>query len=557
MRIFACMAGLLLFCGIGDASGTVISVLPDGSGDAPHIQAALEMAEDGDVIELGDGLFTGEGNFNIDFLGRAVTIRSASGTPGACVMSSPGAYEEERRAFWFHGGEGSDSVLEGIYFTDWHSPTWTPVGGVILIENASPTIRNCDFVDNSVQDAGGAIRSSTGSSPMITDCRFLGNYTVGWESVFGGAVSVASATILRCYFGGNLSGSAGAIAVGGAGDVTIIEDCKFVGNTAHYGSGGAIRVANNYSTSITRCTFYDNWAHDRGAAIFVSTEASISVEQCIVMNCEAAVLPVIYGDVSISCTDIYGNPGGDWVGTLAEHYGQNGNISLDPQFCGQPDGNYYLQSDSPCAPDNNDCGLQMGAFGQGCIDTPVLLAGFDAESEPGAITLRWELGAAAAAPDFRLEARQGESLRELDWRATDPGGFEARDELPADCAGEEISYSLFGRDGDEDWFPLGELSVIAPEQVLATRLLAPFPNPFNPKVTISFTLAEAGKVRVSIFDITGRRVARLADENFESGSHELVWTGRDNAGHVQSSGIYFLSMEASGYSERRRLVLLR
>ncbi len=47
--------------------------------------------------------------------------------------------------------------------------------------------------------------------------------------------------------------------------------------------------------------------------------------------------------------------------------GVNGNIDSDPQFCGLPgSGNYLLQSDSPCAPNNNECGVQMGAHPVGC-----------------------------------------------------------------------------------------------------------------------------------------------------------------------------------------------
>jgi hypothetical protein len=77
-------------------------------------------------------------------------------------------------------------------------------------------------------------------------------------------------------------------------------------------------------------------------------------------------------ELVLSCCDIYGNDGGDWVGCIADQYGVNGNICEDPLFCGDqnPDEPFTLRDDSPCAPAGNpECNL-IGAWGVGC-DTPV------------------------------------------------------------------------------------------------------------------------------------------------------------------------------------------
>jgi len=71
----------------------------------------------------------------------------------------------------------------------------------------------------------------------------------------------------------------------------------------------------------------------------------------------------------LTCCDVYGNAGGDWLGCIGSQYGINGNFSADPLFCGADLGDFTLRSDSPCLPgqhpDSYDCGL-IGAFSEGC-----------------------------------------------------------------------------------------------------------------------------------------------------------------------------------------------
>lgn len=70
--------------------------------------------------------------------------------------------------------------------------------------------------------------------------------------------------------------------------------------------------------------------------------------------------------ISIVCTDIYGNAGGDWVSPIGDLLGQDGNICEDPLFCDPEGGVFTLAEGSPCLPEfNPDCGL-IGAHGLGC-----------------------------------------------------------------------------------------------------------------------------------------------------------------------------------------------
>ena len=82
----------------------------------------------------------------------------------------------------------------------------------------------------------------------------------------------------------------------------------------------------------------------------------------------------VVGNVTATCCDIYGNAGGDWVGTIAGQLGQDGNICEDPLFCDPENGDFTLHCTSPCAPftpPNTECDL-IGAWPIGCGGTPVV-----------------------------------------------------------------------------------------------------------------------------------------------------------------------------------------
>jgi hypothetical protein len=69
------------------------------------------------VIELADGTFTGEGNWEISFAGKAVTVRTQSGYVEAFFIDSERTYGVRYRGFDFHSGEGIGSLLEGVTIT--------------------------------------------------------------------------------------------------------------------------------------------------------------------------------------------------------------------------------------------------------------------------------------------------------------------------------------------------------------------------------------------------------------------------------------------------------
>lgn len=91
----------------------------------------------------------------------------------------------------------------------------------------------------------------------------------------------------------------------------------------------------------------------------------------------------------------------------------------------------------------------------------------------------------------------------------------------------------------------------------AFALRGNWPNPFNPKTSIGFDLPTAGRVRLEVFDSTGRRVALLLDEHLEAGSYHENWRGLDDAGADVASGVYLARVSFGMEAASHRMLLLK
>jgi len=84
-----------------------------------------------------------------------------------------------------------------------------------------------------------------------------------------------------------------------------------------------------------------------------------------------------------------------------------------------------------------------------------------------------------------------------------------------------------------------------------------FPNPFNPSTTIEFSIPTAGRSAVRIFDLKGRRVATLVDENLGAGVYRVRWNGLTDAGGAVASGVYFASVESQKHRDAARIMVVK
>jgi 1,4-alpha-glucan branching enzyme len=89
------------------------------------------------------------------------------------------------------------------------------------------------------------------------------------------------------------------------------------------------------------------------------------------------------------------------------------------------------------------------------------------------------------------------------------------------------------------------------------RLEPNYPNPFNPSTTIRFSISRQVRAAIMVYDVSGRLVRCLLDKVVEPGVHETVWDGKDDAGRVSASGVYFYRLEAGAYSGTRKMILVR
>ncbi len=110
-----------------------------------------------------------------------------------------------------------------------------------------------------------------------------------------------------------------------------------------------------------------------------------------------------------------------------------------------------------------------------------------------------------------------------------------------------------------DWFILPATGVDEEPRNAMTRtaLVGNYPNPFNGSTRILFRLAQAGRVRLEIFDLRGSRVVTLADRFFSGGEHTVTWNGKDARNRQVPSGIYVLRLEGGGKVAFRKLLFLK
>ncbi|HAA75744.1 TPA: hypothetical protein DCE37_11565, partial [Candidatus Latescibacteria bacterium] len=84
-----------------------------------------------------------------------------------------------------------------------------------------------------------------------------------------------------------------------------------------------------------------------------------------------------------------------------------------------------------------------------------------------------------------------------------------------------------------------------------------FPNPFNPETTISYDLADGGRVELAIYNVMGQQVKQLVAEEQSAGRYRVVWDGSDAVGRSVASGVYFYRLNTTQFNAVRKLMLLK
>jgi hypothetical protein len=94
-----------------------------------------------------------------------------------------------------------------------------------------------------------------------------------------------------------------------------------------------------------------------------------------------------------------------------------------------------------------------------------------------------------------------------------------------------------------------------PQRMMALGPVSP--NPFVGGTTVRFSTSGDCRVRLAVYDVSGRLVKTLVDATLDAGSHTVLWDGRNAAGERISRGVYFCRMEAESFMSTEKLVLLK
>jgi hypothetical protein len=352
---------VVMLTGIHSAFASTIHV----PADQPTIQAAIDAAVNGDIVLVSAGTYVE----NINFKGKAITVRSQSG-PSTTIIDG-GA---KNSVVIFASGETRASVLKGFTLTRGNAQS----GGGILV-SSSPTIVGNIIRNNHACSFGGGIAVSF-SSPLIRANWIVANSEASnCSGGGGGGISVvgsASAEIVGNRILNNSFGVGGGIELFYAGTPLLLNNV-IKGNSA-VTQGGGISLVNAtaelliqnliyqnraptgggmYFTGgsagpfLVNNTFADNNGSQLGSALFAFGSATHTVLSNNIFVGTAGTT-AIYCDLggfipTFNSNDSYSPNGTGFGGDCAGESQKDGNLIVDPMFLNEAGGVYQLLPSSP------------------------------------------------------------------------------------------------------------------------------------------------------------------------------------------------------------------
>ena len=373
-------------------------------------------------------------------------------------------------------------------------------------------------IGNDVRQCGRGIEAKDGGLQVIGNAVIGGSYA--GIALFGYRLQdeVRDNVVLRC----------------GEQGIVIVQDdaywtCSLTGNTSALNAGAGFYIAMNEDWGVTpACVVSNNIAFGNAA-------------QGLFWNGP--------GPPTLSCNDWFGNTAGATWGFAPGAT----DLSVDPLFCDLANDDVRLRSDSPLL--GGACG-QIGARGVGCDgSTEVLVALFDAEASDEGVRIRWRLGGDEEPLSVWIERSAGELgpwVRVATERSMD--GAVATDWDRTAEPGRRYWYRLAWTtaDGSTTYSSPIVIDLASPASSLALRVIGP--NPASGPVVIEYVLPRGTAIDLTVHDLLGREVARLASGAQSQGLHVTQWTG--NAGSRRAPpGLYFVRLGSPDGQQSRRILL--
>ena len=328
MKKLITIMSLAVFMTVHAAFGMVINV----PADYGTIQDAIEAAYDGDVVIIAPDIYSGSGNVNLNFKGKAITVQSSdpgnAGIVSGTVIDCGSLFGS--RGFVFFSGETADSTVKGLTITNGNQF----MGGAIYCYNgSSPVIGNCVLTGNKGVFGGAVAFGNNDSRPVLANCVITGNTAM----VGGGGLYFvgSSPTVTNSVIAGNYAPHGGAIYSQNPGD-PVIAGCTIAGNAAS-NTGGGVYCYNASNLDISNSIFWGNTAAF-GSEMFVGYMGATT-------------------SVQISYCDIQGSQDNILIDSGSMLGWGQGNIDVDPWFvqAGYVDdtrnyveGDWHLMKNSPC-----------------------------------------------------------------------------------------------------------------------------------------------------------------------------------------------------------------
>jgi len=309
MCVWAATVVTLALC--GEAIGQTTLYVDDDNYPGPgsgslvdpfcSIQDAIIASLDGDTVEVAPGTYFEA----IDFIGKAITLRSRDGAATTIIdaMSVPdtGSGVSVVRCV---SEETAATVLDGFTITggtgDTTAASPNSLGGGMYNVGSSPTITNCKFIGNTA-DFGGGMYNRIASNPTLINCIFSGNTGNSTSEIGAGAGMrnfVSSPILTNCIFSDNkaANGSGGGMS-NHLSDVTL-KSCMFIGNIATQSGGGMFSHCSR--PKLTHCIFNENTATLGGGGGVCNIISTQTARHCKFSRNNALVGGGMHNESSIS-----------------------------------------------------------------------------------------------------------------------------------------------------------------------------------------------------------------------------------------------------------------
>ncbi|NQS98564.1 MAG: right-handed parallel beta-helix repeat-containing protein [candidate division Zixibacteria bacterium] len=550
-RIHYILVTLLICLSLYEVSSAQLSGPLSGTiGPGTYTVIGDILVQNGDSLTIEPGtIFLFEGNYEFDINGYLFAV----GIETDSIKFMPSDSDSTWGGIDFNDSAHDSSKLDYCFISSGSALGMDPIfGGGIYISATNPTISNCTIAGNSAYIGGGIFCGSC--SPTISNCSITENSAVAE----GGGIDCwsSSPTILNCIISGNSAGSLGSGITCYSFSDPLISNCNISGNS---GSGIGLwrsspsiintHVENNTGFGID-CNFasipiisYSTIMNNSNSGIVCDDGSNPLIEFCtisannsnndgggidcwdsdpIILNCiisgnsaddAGGGIYSAYSSPTIVNTIIEGNTGN---GGVYFYYSPYASVTYS-DFYNNENGNF---TGNPTA--NLGQIVSQNANGDSCD------VFFNIFFDPLFYLTSGDSAYFLTVNSPCIDAGDPTSPFDPDSTISDIGVF-YYDQSGTPVSRQDISFKP------------GEFT-----------LYVPYPNPFNPVTNLNFSLPNNSYVSLIVYDIQGREITRLIDGFQPAGIYQRTFDASGLA-----SGIYFAYLKAEGFSQTRKLLLIK